>query len=286
MEELQTENINKLSGNQVLNRLLEVYDQIGDTDDVAYKTAALLTVNNYYSYAVRISNIINDRQGRNRLTINFDTAKLMSYSIDTDVDDILDKQLTEFFIQILNTYLADKQELPGNKPRIATSILNKVKALMIMLVSTNQYGIIPSLNIPPYILKQVASLFDNIQSIKEDVLNAWIDYLVKSGNEEMANIVRQVGNEFWGSEGIKANVIYDRYFGQLQEIKKPTETYEAYLKFRAEYRKSTKNILPSKVYGIFNITPDAYDKARRNVYAEIQQLFPDQEQIKRLIYEQ
>lgn len=270
------------------DRLVEIYSQIDQSEDIAYKTAAFMTVSNYYSYALRLSNEVNGRQGRNRLTVDYSTAKLMQYSLDTDVNMILDKQLTELLVSILNAYLSDKQDLPGNKPRVSTGILNRVKSLMIMLVSTNQYGIIPMLNIPPYMLKQVGNLFDNIQQIKEDVLDSWITYLSDNNNQKMAERVRSVGNEFWGSEGIKANVIYDRYFGDMEaEINNPIETYKVYLKFRAEYRKSTKNILPSRVYDIFNITPDAYDKSRKNVYLEIQQLFPDENDItKRLVYEQ
>lgn len=267
-------------------KMFEIYDQIAEVEDVAYKTASLLTMSNYYSYALRLSNIINDRQGRNRLSVSNDTAQLMSYSIDSDLDELLDKQLTDLLVEILNTYLMDKQELPGNKPRVATGILNRVKAVMIMLVSTNQYGIIPMLNIPPYMLKSVSALFDSLQQLKESVLDSWIKWLEENDNHEMAEIVRSVGNEFWGSDGIKANVIYDRYFGKLENINKPVETYEVYKKFRAEYRKSTKNILPSRIYEIFNITPDAYDKSRRNVYLEIQELFPEHKKVtESLIFE-
>ena len=106
----------------------------------------------------------------------------------------------------------------------------------------------------------------------------------------MADIVRQVGNDFWGSEGIKANVIFDRYFGVIRDkINNYDDTYKAYLYFRSEYRKSTKNILPSRIYDIFNITRDAYDRARRNVYNEILELFPQDENmtvIKKLIFEE
>jgi hypothetical protein len=212
---MQNEVQQQTESTSTLQRLVEVYYQIAESEDIGYKTASLLTISNYYSYALRISNQINGRQGRNRMTVNYDTYKLMSYSLDTDVDEILDKQLTEAFVGILNTYLADKQELPTNKPRLMTGMLGRVKALMIMLVSTNQYGIIPLLNIPPYILRSVGDLFDNIQSIKEDVLDSWIQWLIQNGNPEMAEIVKSVGNDFWGSEGIKPNVIYDRHFGQL-----------------------------------------------------------------------
>lgn len=296
MENLQNDSQEQVTSNydedirsSANDRLLEVYDQIADNPDVAYKTAAFLTISNYYSYALRVSNMINGRQGKNRATVSYQTSQLMRYSLDTDVDEILDQRMTDLFVDILNTYLSDKQELPQSKPRVAAGMLSRVKALMIMLIATNQYGVIPLLTIPNYMLRMVTELFDNIRVIKEDVLESWIIWLKQNNNQEMAEIVTSVGNDFWGSEGIKANVIYDRHFGKIRDrINKPIDTYNMYLNFRAEYRKSTKNILPSKVYDIFDITPDAYDRARQNVYKEISELFPEDTNVKavqRLIFE-
>jgi hypothetical protein len=214
----------------------------------------------------------------------------MKYSLDTDIDEILDQRLIDIEIDIINTYLADKYELPANQPSRSQAIINRVKALMIMLTATNQYGLIPKLNLPPYILGMVSDLFNHIQSIKTEILQDWINWLIANGNEEMAEIVKAAGNEFWGSEGIKANVIYDRYFGHMAErINKPKETYDMYLEFRLEYRKNTKNILPSRIYEIFHMTKDSYRKHRENVVREISELFPEEENknvIQRLIYEQ
>lgn len=296
MENLQNDSQEQVTSNydedirsSANDRLLEVYDQIADNPDVAYKTAAFLTISNYYSYALRVSNMINGRQGKNRATVSYQTSQLMRYSLDTDVDEILDQRMTDLFVDILNTYLSDKQELPQSKSRVAAGMLSRVKALMIMLIATNQYGVIPLLTIPNYMLRMVTELFDNIRVIKEDVLESWITWLKQNNNQEMAEIVTSVGNDFWGSEGIKANVIYDRHFGKIRDrINKPIDTYNMYLNFRAEYRKSTKNILPSKVYDIFDITPDAYDRARQNVYKEISELFPEDTNVKavqRLIFE-
>lgn len=268
-----------------IDKMMEIYDQIATSEDIVQKTAAILTISNYYNYALYIANEINGRQGKNRLTVTGTTSKLMGYSFDTDVDEILDKRLRELLVGILNTYLSDKQELPASKPRQAAGIESRVKALMIMLVTTNNYSIIPLLNIPRYILGNVSKLFENIRSIKDDAIDSFVEWLRANGNEKMAEIVLQKGNDFWGSEGIKANVIYDRYFGELaknNEINKPVETYNMYLHFRAEYRKSTKNIIPSKIYNIFDITPDAYNKARSNVYHEIKELLPEDEDLKAL----
>jgi hypothetical protein len=308
-EQAEHQEVQEQSQPTSIDRLNEIYVQIAESDDIAYKTASFLTHSNYYSYALRQSNIINGRQGRTRLTVTADTSRLMGYSLETDVNDILDKQLTELLVGILNVYLSDKQELPSeNKGRERSKIMGRVKALMIMLTSTNQYGIIPLLNIPPWILSRVGDLFDVIQRMQESALDNFIKWLLEHENPEMAEIVKATGNSFWGSEGIKANVIYDRYFGELDKngkIRRPVEKvtdpntgevteiihdpYQAYLQFRAEYRKSTKNILPIKLYDIFDITPDAYNNMRENVYNEIRELFPEDENtqvIKRLIFEQ
>lgn len=271
------------------DRLFEVYDQIARTEDIAIKTAAFMTTTNYFNYALIISNEINGRQGKNRLTVDYTTANLMRYSYDTDVNDILDKELIEIEIDIINTYLADKQELP-NSAKSSAGILSRVKSIYIMLTTTDQYSLIISTNIPKYMLGMVSKLFTKLQEIQNEILNLWIEWLTNNGNKEMADIVKTVGNEFWGSAGIKSNVIYDRYFGHMQDrISNPAKTYEMYLNYRIEYRKSTKNILPSRLYEIFDITPDQYRRGKENVISEIKILFPENENkdvIRRLIFEQ
>lgn len=260
-------------------RLLEVYTQMQAAEEVKYMIAILMTTSETYSYALRISNELNGLQGKNRAVVSYDSMELMRYSIETDVDELMDKKVLDLFVAILNTYLADKQELPQNA-REAAGVKSRVKALMIMLIRTNQYGLIPMLTIPTWLLRDVSDIFTELRKIKDEVTNTWIQYLESTGNGEMAEIVRSLGNEFWGSEGIKANVIWDRHFGKIQDkIKNPAETYEKYKELRAAYRKTTKNIMPSKIYDIFDITPDAYDKARRAVYAELEQLYPEDDNI-------
>lgn len=135
----------------------------------------------------------------------------------------------------------------------------------------------------------VTRLFEELDKLKDEATNSFIEWLDAHGNKEMADIVRQNRNEFWGSEGVKANSIYDKWFHELQDrINDPIETYNVYLEFRAQYRKSTKVILPNIIYDIMNITPDAYNRARLNVYTEIAELFPEDENaklVKKLLFE-
>ena len=56
----------------------------------------------------------------------------------------------------------------------------------------------------------------------------------------------------------------------------PVETYNMYKKCRDIHSKNTKTILPSILYDLFEITPDSYNVARKNVYSELQVLFKGQ----------
>lgn len=264
---------------------MEIYDSIGSVEEVERRLAIFLTTSNAFGYSLKVANEINDRQGRNRLTLDYSSTRLMAYSLESDIDEIIDRRLSGLMQDILNTYLSDKQVLPS-KPRAQAAMISRVKALFIMLITTNQYGIIPKLNVPQYILPTVYSFFERIREIKDEVIDSWINYLMESGNDLMAERVKSLGNEFWGSEGSKANVIYNRHFHDLEsEIKDPIGTYNAYLKYRSEYIKSTKNLIPTTVYNLFDISVGSYNRARQNVYDELSELYPEEEVINRLIFE-
>lgn len=270
------------------DRLLEVYDQIVSTEDVAQKTAAFLTTSNFYNFAIRISNSINSRQGKNRITIDYDTYELMKYSVESDIDEITDQRLTELFVDILNVYLDDKQELPTNDKE-ASGVSSRVRALIVMLISTNQYGVLPHLNLPRYVVNDVARFFTEMNEQKLSASMQLADAYIEMGNPEMAEIVRSKGLDFWGPEGTKPSVNFDKNFSMIKDkIKEPAEAYSLYLTYRNDYLKSTKTILPSYVSKTMKLTPGQYNRARRNVYTEITQLFPENENVKivkRLLYE-
>lgn len=274
------------------DKLMEIYDQITNEADETSRLASFLTTTNYYSYGLKVANELNGRQGKSRVTINDRSTRLMGYSLEVDVSEVTDNIYENLYLDILNAYLQDKQQLPSDKPRVAQGMLSRVKALFIMLVVTDKSWLIPKIDpIPNYMLKMTRNLFDHLQKIRDDALNSFIEYLKQSENFEMAEIVKATGNRFWGSEKTKPNVIYDHYFHQIQtSIKQPKKTYEMYLFFRQQYRNSTINILPSRIHKIFEITLDAYYTARQNVWNEIRELFPQSEYAKSikslLLYEQ
>jgi hypothetical protein len=285
----QSQNVQEESINS-MDKLMEIYDQISSEQDETARLADFLTITNYYNFALKVANEVNGRQGKARVTVNERTVRLMGYSLDTDVSEVTDKMLQNLYLDIINAYLQDKQDLPSDRPRTAQGIISRVKALFIMLVSSNKSWVIPMIDpIPRYMLKITRTLFDQLQLIRNDAVNSFIAYLEKSGNDKLAEIVRSAGNKFWGTEGSKANEIYEYYTRNIMtEIKDPKKTYEMYLYFRSQYRKSTINIMPSRIYEIFEITPDAYRRAKEKVYDEIRELFPQSEyakSIKELLYE-
>lgn len=271
-----------------VDKVVEIYKQITDTDDPANRTAAFLTFLHQYNYSLNISNEINDRQGKNRYA-STESYKLMRYSYSAqDINEVLDEKLLNLLVSIINSYLEDKKELPSNE-KLARSKMVRAKSLMIMLITTNQINVIALLDdLPKYLHGPVSKIFDLMSTIREDSLDGFVKYLRESGNEKMADIAESVGGrDFWGTDGTKANVVYERHFGKIrEEIVNPIETYKKYLKFRGEYRKSSRGIVPSKILEIFDISKDSYQKGRKNVYNEILTQFPDDiEATKKLIFE-
>lgn len=284
---------NKSNGEEVqdvtsMDRVIEIYTQIKDSDDVIYRTAALLTFSNQYNYAITIAKEVGDQQGKNRsVSSSSDPTGLKKYSIMTDVDDILEERLMNLLVAMVSSYLSNFEDLPADE-RIAVGKKNRAKSVIIMLILTNQMNVVPLIKRPRYLDRPISKVYDLMMNLREDSLNNFIDYLRESGNSEMAEIANSVGSkDFWGSEGTKANVMYDRHFGKIRDkIIDPIKTYNAYIKYRGEYRKSSRSIVPSKVFEIFEISRDSFQKCKKTVYSEILEMFPnDVKTIRRLIYE-
>nr|DAV98791.1 MAG TPA: hypothetical protein [Bacteriophage sp.] len=271
-----------------LDKAAEIYKQIVETEDAASRTAAFLTFLHQYNYSLNIANEINDRQGKNRYASS-DTYKLQLYSAPKSVyDEVMEEKVLNVMVSIVESYLADKKELPANE-KLAKSRMTKAKALIIMLITTNQMDVIALIqDLPKYLYSPIRRVNDLLYSVREDTLDRFVEYLRKSGNEDMADIAESVGSkEFWGTDGTKSTVIYERHFGKIREkIVNPIETYNAFKKFRGEYRKSTRGVLPSKILEIFDLSKDAYQKGRRTVYNEILTNFPEETSAaKKLIFE-
>lgn len=296
-KELSNENL-PLDGSQELeisedtdaiDKFFEIYNQIEESNDIAEMTAEFMTFSEYYNYALTISNALNGRQGRKRITITHETSRLMDYSQTVDIDTYLENQSIKAAQYIFNEYLSDKQILPSNQPRKALSLSIRAKALFIQLFYSGNYGLVDLLKVPDYCKDAVNSVFDVIESIKEETTDNFIKFLENGDNWAMAEIVRELGTEFWGSENTDAQPTYmSRFVNILSTIKNPKETYDGYLQFRNVYLKSRRNTLPSIIYDKFDMTADSYSKARVKVFKELDELYSDENSkkiIKSILYD-
>lgn len=271
---------------QLAQRLISTYQLINKNAPVEDNLVTVLCSFNSYNYAQRIAGVVNDKQGRNRLTYDSDKANLMKYAIDEDVDIYTDTQLNRLLVSTINYYLSDKQELPPQKSR-SESIMNKVKALLMMIISTNQYGLLPEIDVPPYAAKWVEGSLDYIAEQSEDIMNEWILYLEESGNSHLIDIVESAGERFWGLDSKGINT-YMKYFQKhLKDIKNPEETYEKYKYFRMKQSKISRNITIKSLCEFFETNEDKYNTARKNIFNEFSTLFSEDENsqlILKLIY--
>lgn len=267
MDNKEQQNESARLNSQLAQRLINTYQLINKDAQVEDNLVTVLCSVHYYGHAQKTAAIINDKQGRNRFVYDSDKAKLMEYSVDDDVDIYVDNQLNRLLISTLNYYLSDKQELPPQKTK-AESISNKIKALFIMMMSVNQYGLIPELNVPPYATGWIEDAMEYLAEQSEDILNEWILYLENSGNSHLIDIVTAAGDRFWGLESKGINT-YMKYFQKhLKDIVDPEETYEKYKYFRMKQSRVSRNITVKSLCPFFDTNEDKYNTARRNIYNE------------------
>lgn len=280
---------NPTTPTKIFSEKLELsYELVKNNEELAdIMTGYLYTVHEF-SYAQIESNKVNNRQGKNRRTYTGDIRGLAAYMVEDDVDYIVDKQLDDLLINSLNVYLSDKHSLPESD-RMASGVMNRVKAMIIMLFGTGQYDVIPRLNLPKYVKPYVKLAFEKIDENKEDALDDWIDYLETSGNEKLAEVVRSKGIEFWGSDTVNAQDIFSRNFqSYLKQIKDYDKTYQMYLHYRGQHMKMTRRVTMNKLYETFDMTEAQFDRGKRNFISELPHIFNENESsnlILKLIYE-
>lgn len=270
-------------------RLLEVWNQLNEENDVAMMTAILLTGVHFFGYALTMSNSINGRQGKNRLTFRNENRRLIEVAEDDNIDAVQDKKLNDLFSYIIQTYLTDKQELPEGRPKLANGMMSRVKSLFIMLFATGQYGVIPKLTIPPYIQPMIDKTFDWINEEQDNILDNWIAYLEQHESQEIADLVRSLGRSFWGSDYVTPeNIFLTKFQGMTHKFKDYAATYSAYLQFRGENIKVTRSIARNSLTTIFQMSDDQFNWYRKCIIDEFQHIFTEDENsvaIQKLIYE-
>jgi len=266
---------------RVKSRLNEVYDQIDLAEDPAEMTALMVALTEEYGYGLRQANIVNDRQGKNRITVTRNTYRVNEYSMDTEVDMYRQQQIDEMVITLLNMYLSNKQQLPTNLPKKATGILNRVKALYVNLFNTNNYHLIRKLNTPSFMKDYISKVFKLIKESQEDAFTGFIEFLESNDESVAAELTRSIGYKVWGSITTDTNDAFGSVFNPiLDKLNNRFAVEKAYGEFRAIFRHSNRAIPIGEIRDIFEFSKNSYDTARKNVFSELSDIAADEGNLK------
>lgn len=249
-------------------KLLHIYQMVrldNLRDSLAYM---LLATNESYGTADKIAGGIVQQKTRNRSSYSGRSGKLMDYSFDDNVDPNVDSVLINLLTTAINDYLSDKQELPSKEAE-----LNKVKVLMIQIISKGATNILSELNIPPYMMSMVKEAEDKIDEGLDAAFNGWCMDLEETGNGDLVDWMRkEVGPAIFGVDvTTKPQDKYKQYMGEfMRTLKNPSELYKRYLNRRSEYDAYVNKLYYDKFYDIFEITADKFNKVQKKLYDDFQ----------------
>jgi hypothetical protein len=202
-----------------------------------------------------------------------------------------DDEITEIekFVEKLNLYLSDKHDLPKSE-KACSGIINKIKAMVIILFKHKLHELLDQLNLPEYIEPYIGSAFNIIEDNQENTLNSWINYLNSSNNKFLVDIVILDEDNFWGNYGVDSNDIFNKHFGSVKdEINDYESVYEMFCYYRREYMRLAKNMEIQKLCDIFEINKNQYDKGRKNFIDEFSMLVNKEDEeinlINKVVYE-
>jgi hypothetical protein len=277
----------KSEGNNVepfsLNeRLMSCYLRLssGDEEDNAGLLTLFMSSIHEYSYASTISNSVNDRQGKNRKVYYDDSHELMNAPYDEEVDPNIDRDLQEAQKATVESYISDKASDQKN--------YNKIKALMIMLILNGQLTLISDLYqdklLPDEISNELQKAIQSIYKSRTEVTDEFIKYLDTTGNRDMAEKARSLGEDLWGGEKRKTIDIWNKDFHQYESSLKDSEAiYERFKAYRKVYMNYSRNIKLQDFYDTFEITPDSYKWAKGVLIQELAELQKSDEGVKAFI---
>jgi len=255
-----------------VDRLLSAYFEIAGEDSIPYMLAYLLsTAHDSMGTALNYANMVNDLQGKNRVTASnlddtFRNTALEDYSY-SQTDMVVD-----LYVEALNLYLEDKQQLP-TKTRQADYQLNLLKALFIILISNGQYILVSKLNIPDYMEIYIETANKYLDDLADELYEDFISYVEQAESQEVADYFRELGGKIWGSVASNARDIFNSIINPiLDQVKNWTELRNRWLNLREEYFKVTRSIKQNKLFGSFEISKTTFDKYKLIVIEELGEL--------------
>lgn len=294
MEDNNTKNQSEFESAETIveegnEKLLTVYDQISQEDDVAVMLAEYIGSITSFGYGLTESNRINDRQGKNRVSFTADQRVLMQYMDDDSYNINTDNQATELAVYILNVILSDKQKLPENKPRLADSMLSYVKSVYVMLLSQELYGILHKLNTPEYVAHYVDEFIEELKDQQDIIFNEWVEFVESTEGVLLANFTRELGFQWWSMQASSGNLFESRYRKMITKIKDFKTLRDTFVDFRSRYLKVSRTIDKEFVMNVFELTKGQFDSARKKILNDVQSLSEIDDQavtLKLLVYGQ
>jgi hypothetical protein len=266
-------------------KFMKIYDSMADKEsDIADRLATLLSAVNTWGRSVIESNIVNHRQGKLRSTYDSSKYELMKNSYEIDVDLMITERLDKLFISILNDYFLQKSH-PSTSNKYGSA------SCLIMLFKNNQNSVLPEVYLPRYSVSWVEKVYETIDTMQEDILYTWMDYLYKTEpeHEALIDIVRSKGIEFFGDASVKVINTYEKNFGDfIGRLKYPEDTRKKYLELRARKLKISEGIDLSTLCSSFEISHTTYVRYKRQVISDFQDIIINKESniqlLNRLVY--
>lgn len=275
----QTENTSPTLSERGL-QLFSCYSKLAaDPTDEELLVTLLITDNSYFFSQNEARHILG-RDGRGKSAYDSDKAALMDYEISDEVDPNIEDQVLHLLAQLINTYLSDKQGPLDLGTQVGRRTMNEVKVLMIQLFNRGIMNIIePLINIPEYIKPTIEYARENLEDTAQVVFSEFINDLQELGNEHLIDYVTGIGPEVFGtSTESKAGVTYEKWFIEyFTTIKNPSELRSRYLLRRQQYRDYAVEVDKVKLYELFDITANAYNKVQRNLIDQFQEMFNQDE---------
>jgi hypothetical protein len=264
-------------------RLLRLYDEIGLQEDPAMALTLLLSGVHHYGHAMMLSNQVNDRQGKNRVTFTTNQYKLLEYIDDDNVDVVKDTRARDLLIFAIDMYLSDKQELP-TKQSEAKLLLNNVKSLYMILMCQGLFDIIVMIkNTPDYVKDTVTNALKMIEQERKDILNEWLEFLKRTESTEVYEIAENLGESIWSNLTSAVGAVFKTVFKPvLDKFNDMNGARMAYIDFRDRFKKVTINFELKKLYERFDVTKSEFQNGRTRVINELNILLQNDQDINAL----
>lgn len=267
--------------NSTYKTLSRMYSVVSDYKNISLRDA-LAAIYQYtdssYQTAKNNADTVNHCKGRQRYVSSDNQAAAYNFQFDEGLDEYDVKELNKIVISILQQFIDDHDvdkitEELSDVERKAN--IDSIKVVLILMISCNKYDYFPSLSLPKYAQKWIVDVMQDISDSQESVFNDWINYLMRTKNNTIADKCIEIGYNFFKVS--KAIDTFGKYFTkeELASIKKYPEVYQSFLEHRDKFNKLSNGVNYKMLYPMFDITDDAFSKRKPKVISEFIDKYSD-----------